>query len=147
VKSPDGAGATSFLEVPAGVVDGLGGGKRPPVKVTLNGFTWRTTVAVYGGEYYLGVPRPVREQAKVVFDEPVDVLVELDTEPREVAVPDELRELLEANPAAAALFVRLSYSHRKEYVDWIASAKREETRRRRVEQALEMLQRGVRTPR
>jgi hypothetical protein len=146
VDSPSGTGATSFLKVPAQVVEALGAGKRPKVKVTLNGYTYRSTVAVYDGEFYLPVRREVREAARVTFGGPTDVTLELDTAPREVEVPGDLREALARDDAARAVFDKLSFSHGKEYVDWVTGAKREETRRQRIEKMLGMLRDGVRTP-
>jgi hypothetical protein len=140
-------GTTAFLELPAEVVAAVGGGrKRVPVRVTLNGYTYRSTVAVYGGRFYVPVRREVREAAGVRHREPLDVLVELDDAPREVEVPADLAAALAAAPEAEAALAALSVSNRKEYAEWVASAKREETRRRRVEQAVEMLRGGVKTP-
>ena len=133
--------------MPEAVVAGLGKGKRPPVRVTLHEFTWRTTVAVYGGEYYIGLTRAVCGQAGVVFDVPVEVEVELDATAREVEVPAELAALLEREPGLKTAFERLSFTNRKEYASWIADARREQTRERRLGQAAEMLRTGVRTPR
>jgi hypothetical protein len=120
----------------------LGAGKRPPVKVTINGYEYRSTVAVYSNTYYLPLRREIREAAKVDFGDIVPVAIELDEEPRVVEAPADLAGALEAAPDSGAQFDRLSYSHRKEYVDWIESAKREETRRNRVATAVEMLREG-----
>jgi hypothetical protein len=140
-------GTTAFLELPAEVVVAVGGGrKRPPVRVTLNGYTYRSTVAVYGGKFYVPVRREVREAAGVRHREPLVVRLEPDDDPREVEVPEELAAALASEPDAGAAFARLSFSNRKEYADWVGTAKREETRRRRVGQAVEMLRAGVRTP-
>jgi hypothetical protein len=116
------------------------------VKVTINGFTYRTTIAVYGGKSYVPVRREVREGARIAYHEPLDVSIEFDHEPRTVDIPDDLAQALAADPVVRMAFDRLSYTHRKEYVDWITGAKREETRRRRVEQAMAMLRDGRRTP-
>ena len=125
------------LDVPA-----LFGGKRPPVRGTINGFPFRSTLAPYGDDWYLGVNRGVRAGAKAEAGETVVVELERDDEPREVEVPPDLAEALEADRAARATFERFSYSHRKEYVDWIEGAKREETRRRRIEKAVSSLREG-----
>jgi hypothetical protein len=146
VEAPGATGATSFLEIPSAVVEALGAGQRPPVAVTLNGYTYRTTIAVYGGRYYVPVRREVREGARVIPGQPLDVTVTLDQAPRTVEVPDDLGAALDGDPDLRATFDKLSYSHRKEYVDWIESARREATRRRRVEQAATMLRQGIRTP-
>ena len=100
VEMPEANGATSFLEVPAETVEALGAGKRPPVSVTLDGYTYRSTVAVYGGRYYLPVRKEVREGARITPGEPLDVSITLDSAPRTVDVPDDLTG---RRPAAARL--------------------------------------------
>jgi hypothetical protein len=143
---PEMVGGTSFLAVPAGVVEALGSGKRPKVAVTLNGYTYRTTISVYGGQSYVPVRREIREASRITPCQPTDVAIELDTAPRVVEVPDDLAAALDAEAPLRQAFDQLSYSHRKEYVDWITGAKRHETRRQRIEKAASMLRQGVRTP-
>jgi len=118
------------------------GPKRFPVTVTLNGYTWRTTVARMGGENLIGLARKIREDTGVQIGDVVEVAVELDTATREVEVPPELAEALANDPAAGAAYERLAYTHRKEFARWVAEAKRTETKERRVMQALEMLAEG-----
>jgi Bacteriocin-protection, YdeI or OmpD-Associated/Domain of unknown function (DUF1905) len=118
------------------------GAKRFPVRATVNGHTWRTSVMRMGGEHLLGLNREVREAAGVEAGDAVEVALELDTAPREVEPPAILTEALAGDPEAQAAFERLAYTHRKEYARWIEEAKREETRQRRVAQALEMLREG-----
>jgi hypothetical protein len=118
------------------------GAKRFPVVASVNGFTWRTTVTRMGGEYLVGLSRDARQSAGVEAGDEVEVSLELDGAPREVAVPDVLAEALAADPAAAFAFERMAFTHRKEYARWISEAKREETRARRVVQALTMIQAG-----
>ena len=115
------------------------GAKRSPVRATVNGYSWRTTVTPMGGETLLGLNRAVRESAGVEAGDTVEVAVELDTAPREVDVPEALASALDGDPAAKATFEALAFTHRKEYASWVADAKRLETRARRVTQALEML--------
>jgi hypothetical protein len=135
--------ATGF-EVPAEVVDALGVGKKPPVGVTIGGHRYRSTVAVYGGRYFLPLSAENRTAAGVAAGDEVDVDVELDTEPREVVVPADLTAALEGDGAAREAFERLSYSHRRRHVLAIEGAKTPETRQRRVTKALEMLREGRR---
>jgi hypothetical protein len=135
-----------FIELPTEIVQSLGGGKRPPVRLTLNGFPHRTTVSVYSGRYYVPVRREIRQAAQLAPGDPVKVTVEMDREPRIVEVPPDLAEALAVDGDAAATFDRLSYSHRKEYVDWIEGAKRLETRRRRVASTMERLRAGRKEP-
>jgi bacteriocin resistance YdeI/OmpD-like protein/uncharacterized protein DUF1905 len=118
------------------------GAKRFPVVATVNGYTWRTSVARMGGEFLLGLNREVRDGAGVQAGDEADVTIELDRAPREAEVPDALAAALAADPRATAAFERMSFTHRKEYGRWIAEAKREETRERRVAQALEMIRAG-----
>ena len=118
------------------------GAKRFPVVATVNGHTWRTTVTRMRGEFLLGLNREVREQARVEAGDTVHVELELDTAPREVEVPQALAAALALDAEAYANFERLAYTHRKEYARWIEEAKRDETRQRRVAEALELLRQG-----
>jgi Bacteriocin-protection, YdeI or OmpD-Associated/Domain of unknown function (DUF1905) len=118
------------------------GAKRFPVLATVNGYTWRTSVARMGGEFLVGLNREVRERASVQAGDRVAVKLELDTAPREVEVPEALNEALAADDVARTAFEAMAYTHRKEYARWIAEAKREETRERRVATAVEMLRQG-----
>jgi hypothetical protein len=118
------------------------GAKRFPVVATVNGYTWRTTVTRMGGEFLLGLNRAVRQDAGVEAGDTVDVELELDSAPREVEVPAALADALDSDPEARAAFDRLSYTNRKEFARWIDEAKRDETRRRRLSRAVEMLRQG-----
>src|SRR3954471_20979532 len=118
------------------------GAKRFPVVATVNGYTWRTSVARMGGEFLVGLSREVRTGAGVEAGDQVDVRLELDTAPREVDVPEALATALASDPAAKAAFDALAFTHRKEFARWVDEAKKEETRQRRVEQALEMIRTG-----
>jgi hypothetical protein len=128
-----------FIRLPPEVLTALGRGKRVPVKVTIKSYTYRTTVAVYGGKYYLGVRREVREAAGVTPGEQLMVGLEYDAELRTADLPDPLRDALDADPAAAAVFQKLSYTRQKEVVDWVRGAMRSETQARRIKQAMAML--------
>jgi uncharacterized protein YdeI (YjbR/CyaY-like superfamily) len=119
------------------------GAKRFPVRVTVNGHTWRTTVARMRGEFLVGLNRDVRGAAGVEAGDRVEVTIEFDSEPREVEVPDALAAALAADAAARSAFEALSFTHRKEYARWIEEAKRPDTRERRVAQALERLREGA----
>ena len=118
------------------------GAKRFPVRATVNGHTWRTSVARMRGEFLVGLNKEVRAAAGVESGDTVSVELELDAEPRDVDVPPALAEALAGDDAARAAFDGLAFTHRKEYARWIAEAKREETRDRRVAEALEMLRAG-----
>jgi hypothetical protein len=139
-----GTGATTVgFEVPKDVVDALGAGKRPPVVVTLNGsYSYRNTVAVYGDVFMLGVAAVHREASGVAAGDEVDVDLELDTAPREVAVPDDLARALATDAAAKRTWDELSYSNRRYHAELIEGAKSAETRQRRVDKAIATLRSG-----
>ncbi len=118
------------------------GAKRFPVVAAVNGFTWRTSVTRMGGEFVLGLNREVREGAHVAAGEDVDVTLELDVAPRVIEIPEALARALAAAPEVAAAFDAMAFTHRKEYARWIAEAKQEQTRDRRVQQALDMIRAG-----
>ena len=144
----EGSGSTGFFEVPAQVVDTLGQGKkRIPVVATINGFDLRTTISVYGGKYYIPARKEVRAAAgDIKHGDRVTIHMRLDDAPRVVETPPELDRLLRKDAAARAAWEKLAYSHKKEYVRWIGEAKREETKTRRLEQALVMLREGSKGP-
>jgi uncharacterized protein DUF1905/bacteriocin resistance YdeI/OmpD-like protein len=136
----EGAGKTAAgIEVPAGVVSALGSSKRPAVRVTINGHTYRSTVAVLGGRFMMGVSADVRAAAGVSAGETVDVEMELDTAPREVAVPPALTKELARDATARDRFEALSYSKKRLLVDPIANAKTDETRNRNLAKAMTQL--------
>jgi hypothetical protein len=130
------------FEVPPDVVEALGAGKRPPVTVTINGYTYRNTVAVMGGAYMIGVAAEHRAPAGIVGGEAVDVDLELDTAPREVDVPPELATALEAEPAARATFDRLSYSNKSWHALQVTGTSNPETRARRIQKSIAALREG-----
>jgi hypothetical protein len=115
------------------------GAKRFPVVAAVNGHTWRTSVARMRGEFLLGLNREVREAAGVEAGDTVDLRLELDTAPREVELPPALEAALAKDAAARAAFDKLSYTHRKEHARWVAEAKQDATRERRVTSVLEKL--------
>ncbi len=120
------------LQVPADAVAALGKGKRHPVKVSLNGYTYRTTIAVMGGVCMLPLSAENRGAAGVKAGDQVEITLELDTEPRTVVVPEDLAAALSKKRGAKAKFDALSYSVRKEHVRQVESAKAQETRDRRI---------------
>jgi Domain of unknown function (DUF1905)/Bacteriocin-protection, YdeI or OmpD-Associated len=124
------------IQVPAEIVAALGPGRRPAVRVTINGHTYRSTVAPMRSEHLLPVSADVRERAGVAAGDHVQVEVELDTQPREVAVPEDLALSLAANHAAMRAFEALSYSGRQRVVMPIKAAKTPETRHRRIARAI-----------
>jgi hypothetical protein len=130
------------IEVPAEVVEALGPSRRPKVRATVAGHTYRSSVASMGGRFLLGVSAEVRRAANVAAGDEVDVALELDEEIREVVVPDDFAEALAAVPAARAFFDGLSYSQRRWFVLGIEEAKKPETRVRRIDKAVARLAEG-----
>ncbi len=133
----EGAGSL-FFEVPFDPREAFGAA-RAKVKVTVNGHTYRSTVAVYGGRSYVPVRKSNRDAAGVAVGDVVNVTMELDTEPRVVEVPVALAKALAKDKRAKAAWGKLSYSHQKEHADWIAGAKRAETVEARVKKAIGMM--------
>lgn len=136
-----GTTSTGF-RVPDEVVAALGGGKRPPVRVTVNGYSYRNTVAPMGGEYWLGISAEHRAASGINAGDDLDVELELDTAPRQLAVPADFAAALDAEPAARAFFDGLSYSNRQWHVLSVEGAKTDETRQRRIAKSVEMLRAG-----
>ena len=137
----NGKTATGF-RVPGDVVEALGKGQRPPVRVTINGYTYRSTIAVMGGDYMLGVSAENRAGAGVKGGEEIEVELELDTAPREVVVPADLAAALAAEPSALRTFEGLSYSNKSWHVLQVEGAKSDETRQRRIVKSVDALRQG-----
>ncbi|QXJ26728.1 DUF1905 domain-containing protein [Actinomadura graeca] len=127
------------LEVPPEVVEALGGGARPPVTITINGHSWKSRVAIMRGRLLLGLSNANRRAAGVAVGDEVEVELELDTEPRVVVEPEDFARALNDDPVARAAYDNLAYSHKREHVRAIESAKKPETRRRRIEKAIAAL--------
>ncbi len=125
-------GNATGIEVPPAIVESLGAGKKPPVLVTMNGKTYRSTVAVMGGVYMVGVSAENRELTGIKGSDEVDVTIELDTEPRTYELPDDLAAALAAKPGATEAFHASAPSKRKEFVRQVNDAKTQETRDRRI---------------
>jgi hypothetical protein len=113
---------------------------RVPVKVTINGFTYRTTIFSMGGCFMVPFSKINRDGAGIKPSDKIKVLMELDTEQRVVVLPDDLAAVLKKNKNAAAVWEKLSYTHKREYVDAIEKAKRPETRARRLAWTMEALE-------
>jgi Bacteriocin-protection, YdeI or OmpD-Associated/Domain of unknown function (DUF1905) len=133
--------ATGF-RVPRAVVEALGKGKRPPVIVTINGYTYRNTVAVYGDEYMIGVAAEHRAPAGVKAGDVLEVDLELDTAPREIEVPPDFAAALDKDREAKRFFDGLSYSNKRRLTLSIDDAKTLETRQRRIEKSISQLREG-----
>lgn len=127
------------IAVPEDLIAELGGGKRPKVRITINRYSYRSSVGSMGGQFLLPVSAQVRAGAKIAAGDEVDVEVELDTEAREVSVPDELAAALDQEPDAKKAFDRMPYSHQMRYVTLIENAKTPETRQRRIGKTISAL--------
>jgi hypothetical protein len=137
------AGKTAMgFEVPASVVEALGSGKRPPVNVTINGYTYRNTIAPLGGRFMIGVSADNRGPAGVIGGEEVEVDLQLDTAPRVVTVPPDLAAALDADLAARRTFDGLSYSNKSWHTLQVEGTKSPETRARRIEKSVAALREG-----
>ncbi|GHH40017.1 YdeI/OmpD-associated family protein [Lentzea cavernae] len=131
----NGKTATGF-RVPADVVEALGQGKKPKVLVSIGAHTYRSTVAVYGGDFMVPLSAANREAAGVAAGDTVEVVVEPDLAERTVDVPDDLAAALDRHPSARAAFTALSYSNQRQRAEAVATAKQPETRARRIEKII-----------
>ena len=138
---PTGKNTAAFV-VPVELVDALGGGRRPQVRVRLNGTEFATSIAAMGGRFLLGVSSERRAAAAVTAGQTYEVEIELDTTPRQVDVPDDLAAALDAEPTARAFFDSLSFSAAQWHVLQVTGAKQPETRARRVPTSVAMLAEG-----
>lgn len=136
-------GNTTGFPIADELVEELGGGRRPAVAATVNGHTWRTSIANMGGSFWLGASAAVRAAAGIAAGDEVDLDIELDTAPREVTVPADLSAALAAAPAAQAAFGALSYSNKRRIVEGIDGAKTAATRGRRIVKAVADLSPGA----
>ena len=140
LEHPDQAGAWTFLRIPFDVQEAYGTRARVPVKGTVKGARFRSSLLPQGdGRHFLVVNKAIQKEAGASVGDTVRVVLELDRAPRTVSVPEALKQALDGNPAARENFESMPYSHQKEYVDWIESAKREDTRARRVDKAMGMI--------
>jgi hypothetical protein len=145
IEGRDGGGAGAALPFDPKAAFGRA---RALVRVTVGGtHTFRTTVAIYGGTGWIGFRKSQLAELGLQVGDQVDLLVELDEQPREVELPTELAEALASDPEAAAAFDALSSSHRKEYAQWVDEAKRSPTRNDRAAKSVQRLRAGTRMPR
>jgi hypothetical protein len=140
-----GSGGGHGVEVPFDARE-VFGEARPPVRGTVNGTPIRSRLVVYDGRTYLGLRREIRDAAAIADGDVVEVVLERDDEPREVAIPAELEGALAGDATARAAYEALAFTHQREYAEWVGEAKREETRARRAAKAVAMLREGIRHP-
>ena len=138
-KATINASGPTGIEVPAEVVESFHAGKKVPVVVTINDFSYRSTVAPYRGPYMISLSAENRAGAGVGHGDTITVTLEHDTEPRVMEAPADLQAALDADPVAKAAWEKLAFTHRRAHVDAITSAKTDETRARRVAGAIAKL--------
>jgi len=122
------------------------GAARAPVAGTVNGTPFRGRLMVYGGVTYLGFRKEIRDAAGITQGDEAEIEIERDDAPRDVEIPEALATALAADPSAQSAFDSLAFTHRKEYASWVAEAKKDDTRARRVARTLEMLRGGEKHP-
>lgn len=137
-----GSGNKAGIKIPEDIVNALNAGRRPPVVVTINGQSYRSSIAVMGGHNMVGVSAANRELTGTSAGDTVEVDVELDTQPRVINVPEDLAAALDAEPEAKAFYATLNYSSQRRYVEPIADAKTEDTRSRRITKVVADLKTG-----
>jgi hypothetical protein len=138
----DAGGGGAFVRLPSSAAEEFGTNARVPVKATFNGVAYTGSAApMGGGGFFMPILKAVRAEAGVNVGDSVHVVIERDTEPRTVALPEELAAALVAADLGGT-FSALAFSHRKEYAQWVAEAKKPETRLRRADKAVEMLRKG-----
>jgi hypothetical protein len=135
----DAGGGGAYVSIPFDV-EQIYGNKRPKVKAMIQGVPYRGTLVRMGGaSHLLPVLKEIREKIGKSIGDEIEVEVEEDTEPRQVEIPQDLKDALQDYPQALAFFMSLSYTHQKEYVRWIEEARRAQTRQSRVAQTVEKL--------
>ncbi|WP_435353571.1 YdeI/OmpD-associated family protein [Emticicia sp. SJ17W-69] len=132
-------GNNTGIEVTEEILEQLGGGKKPLVKVTLNGYTYQSAVAKMGDKFLISLSSENRKNANVKGGDELEITIELDTEPRTVALPEDFEKALDKNSSAKAAFEKLAPSKKKAMVISIQDAKTAETKQKRIEKAIESL--------
>ena len=132
--------AWTFLEIPFNVEKAFGSKARVPVAGTMNGFAFRNSLLPQGdGTHAMAVSKALQTGAKARAGDLVSVSMQVDRSERIVEVPSELKQRLASHPQAGTVFESLSYSHRKEFAEWVGSAKQPETRNRRAEKSVALV--------
>ena len=138
----DAGNGGAFVTIPFDV-EQVFGKKRVKIKATIAGEPYRGSLVRMGGTcHVLGIRKEIREKIGKTFGNEIEIVVEEDTEPREITAPPDMRKALKSDPQAEAFFKQLSYTHQKEYVRWIEEAKRDQTRQGRIGQAIKLLKQG-----
>lgn len=141
LKQAQGSSATGIV-IPPDVLAALGAGKKPPVRLVVNGYAYRSTVATVSGDYMVGFSAEHRAASGINGGDPIEVEIELDTEPRTVELPADFKRALNADPKAKATFEKLSHSLKGSHVSQVTGTKNPETRLRRIEKSIATLRAG-----
>jgi hypothetical protein len=141
ILQAEGSTATG-IHIPDDILLALGAGKKPPVRMSVNGYEYRSTVATVDGRYMVGFNADHRAASGLKGGDAVEVDVEVDTEPRTVELPADFQQALDAEPAARQTFDRLSNSLKGYHVSQVTGAKTDETRLRRIEKSVATLKEG-----
>ncbi|MCL4435276.1 MAG: YdeI/OmpD-associated family protein [Thaumarchaeota archaeon] len=145
LERPSGTGTMTYLIVPFDVEKVFRVKSRVPVKGTIDGATFRSSLMPWGdGRHYIVVNKSIRDIIGKSAGDEVEVTVEKDTEPRVAAVPEDFKLDLAGNKTAQQFFSKLAYSHQKSYLDWIEDAKKNSTRQNRIRKTVEKLSREER---
>jgi hypothetical protein len=143
----DGTHDWGFVEFPYDVQQEFGTKGQVKVIATFDGYPYRGSLVKMGQDcHHIGITKPIRAAIGKNPGDMVHVVIRQDTEPRVVEVPEDLKQLLQDHAEAEAIFQKLSYTNQKAYVQWIISAKKEETRQKRMKEAIEKLLQGVKEP-
>ncbi len=138
----DAGNGGAFVSIPFDV-EQVYGKKRVKIKALIEGVAYQGSLVRMGGcTHILGIRKEIREQIGKTLGDEIEIVLEEDTEPRVIHLPEDMQQALEKDPAARAFFEQLSYTHQKEYVQWVEEAKREQTRHARIEQAVLLLKQG-----
>src|SRR2546425_7598297 len=145
LERPQGVGTWTYLALPLDQEKFLSTSSRVPVKGTIDGVRFRTSLLPSGaGGHFMVVKKEIRDMVGKSAGVRVKVSMERDTAPREVIIPEVVVRALRGNKDANARFNSLSYSHRKAYIEWVEGAKRDQTREKRAEKMVRMLSRSPR---
>jgi hypothetical protein len=136
-RAPD--SSATFISVPYNLLSTWGTKDRVPVKGTINGKSFRGSLAPYGGVHYLGIKRDLRESLEIKAGDIIEVELQVDTDPRVITPPEDFLAALDSNPAARIKWNKLSYTHQREHVEAIENASKPETRTRRIIESIERL--------
>ena len=141
IRQAEGSSATG-IEIPDEVLTALGAGRKPAVRLSVNGYSYRSTVATVDGRYMVSFSSEHRAASGLAGGDEIEVDIEVDTSPREIVMSDDFAAALDAEPAARATFDGLSNSLKRYHVDLINGAKSDETRQRRIEKSVAVLREG-----